>query len=224
MWTRRGREAYACSSLHDVSPCQSLDSATICIDLFSQYNHFAKIFAAIARWLSSAFSAVIAWVKHAFAAAVDWTRDTLPIVYAWLLDAAATASQPVKAHRHAVLLASALIFLGPQIILLPLLILQAVFFMLLAVVGFGVNGIVGGALHILSHCRLAHNVCTGSLAARYQSLCYGGNTPASSIFAIFQSIGMKYHAVTLSHWVLAIIRLLAGFLFVYVVLGMTWLW
>jgi hypothetical protein len=64
----------------------------------------------------------------------------------------------------------------------------------------------------------------GSPAARYQSLCYGGNTPASSLFAILQSIGMKYHTVTLSNWVLATIRLLAGLLFVYVALGMTLWW
>ncbi|KAJ7490642.1 hypothetical protein FB451DRAFT_1220570 [Mycena latifolia] len=171
------------------------------------YDHFANIYAVIIHWISHTSGVVVNWLKNAFAFVGKWAHDTMPVVGAWLADAASTTSQPVKEHRHATLLISALIFLGPQIILLPLLILQGVFLMLLAVLGFGVRGIVGG-----------------SPAARYQSLCYGGNTPASSVFAIFQSIGMKYHQVTLSHWVLAIIRLLAGLLFVYVVLGMIWLW
>lgn len=53
-------------------------------------------------------------------------------------------------------------------------------------------------------------VYVGSRTARHQSLCYGGNTPASSLFAILQSIGMKYHAVTLGSWILATVRLGAG--------------
>ncbi|KAJ7364824.1 hypothetical protein DFH08DRAFT_278070 [Mycena albidolilacea] len=110
-------------------------------------------------------------------------------------------------HPHTALVVSGFIFLGPQILLLPLMIIQAVFLLILAILGFGASGVVGG-----------------SPAARYQSLCYGGNTPASSLFAILQSIGMKYHTVTLSNWVLATIRLLAGLLFVYVALGMTLWW
>ncbi|KAJ7813438.1 hypothetical protein B0H13DRAFT_2141984 [Mycena leptocephala] len=137
---------------------------------------------------------------------MNWAHDAFPVVINWLADAAITASQPLKAHPHAALVVSASIFLGPQILLLPLFILQAVFFLLLTILGFGASGVVGG-----------------SPAARYQSLCYGGNTPASSLFAILQSIGMKYHALTLSNWVVATIRLVAGLVFIYVVLGMT-LW
>ncbi|KAJ7643624.1 hypothetical protein FB45DRAFT_895602 [Roridomyces roridus] len=97
--------------------------------------------------------------------------------------------------------------LGPQILMLPLLIIQAIFLLLLTLLGFSIRGIVAG-----------------SPAASYQSLCYGGNTPAASLFAILQSIGMKYHAVTSGNWVLAVVRLFAGVVFVYVVLGMTVLW
>ncbi|KAJ6583852.1 hypothetical protein DFH09DRAFT_1143667 [Mycena vulgaris] len=173
-------------------------------------NHgdpFGDIYAAVARWISHAFSVVLSWSKNAFTAGLSWARDAMPAIRAWLSDAVTTASQPVEEHPHATLLISGLIFLGPQIFLLPLLILQGVFLILLTILGFGVRGIVGG-----------------SPAAGYQSLCYGGNTPASSIFAALQSVGMKYHTVTLSSWVLAIIRLLAGLVFVYVVLGLTWLW
>ncbi|KAF7364720.1 hypothetical protein MVEN_00341800 [Mycena venus] len=164
-------------------------------------------FTIIARWLSSAWAAIVSWVKKSFTVVKNWTHDKFPAVVAWLADAAASTSQPIKEHPHTALIVSGFVFLGPQVILLPLFILQAIFLLLLTVLGFGARGIVGG-----------------SPAARYQSLAYGGNTPASSLFAILQSIGMKYHTVTLSNWVLAIIRLVAGVVFVYVVLGMTLWW
>ncbi|KAJ7456724.1 hypothetical protein B0H11DRAFT_223198 [Mycena galericulata] len=157
------------------------------------------IIEAIAQWFSDVFTAVVKWLNKAFTATLDWINDNWP-------DAANAAVQPLKEHPRVALLISALIFLGPQILLLPLLILQGVFLLVLTLLGFGVQGIIGG-----------------SPAAGYQSLCYGGNTPAASLFAILQSIGMKYHVVTLGNWVLAIVRLLAGLVFLYVVLGMT-LW
>lgn len=62
----------------------------------------------------------------------------------------------------------------------------------------------------------------GSPAALYQSLCYGGNTPSASLFAILQSIGMKYHAVTLGSWLLAVVRLIAALVFLYVAFFVLW--
>ena len=50
----------------------------------------------------------------------------------------------VKQHPHWSLLVSLLIFLGPWILLLPLFLLQAVFFVILHILGFGVAGITGG--------------------------------------------------------------------------------
>jgi len=155
----------------------------------------------IAHWVSNAWAAVVTWSKKVFAAVMKWAHETIPVVTDWLANAVTSASQPIKEHPHATLIVSASIFLGPQILLLPLLILQGIFLLLLSIIGFGASGIVGG-----------------SLAARYQSLCYGGNTPASSLFAIFQSIGMKYHIVTLSNWILGTIRLLAGLVFIYVMI------
>ncbi|KAJ7738384.1 hypothetical protein B0H16DRAFT_1729960 [Mycena metata] len=164
-------------------------------------------FTAIWGWILKAGAAITSWFKNVFTSVVDWVRETWPSVATWIAEAATGASEPIKAHPHVVLLTSAFIFLGPQILLLPLFILQAIALLLLTVLGFGTRGIVGG-----------------SPAARYQSFCYGGNTPASSLFAILQSIGMKYHTMTLGNWVLALIRLVAGMLFVYVVLGMTLWW
>ncbi|KAJ7028438.1 hypothetical protein C8F04DRAFT_1265971 [Mycena alexandri] len=164
-------------------------------------------FAAIWHWVLKVGPVIASWFKNFFASAVNWGRETWPSVAAWIAEAATSASEPIKAHPHVFLLTSAFIFLGPQILLLPLFILQAIALLFLTVIGFGARGIVGG-----------------SPAARYQSLCYGGNTPASSLFAILQSIGMKYHIITLGNWVLAVVRLLAGMLFVYVVLVMTLGW
>jgi len=161
----------------------------------------------ITHWLSNAWTAIVAWVKQSFTAVMNWIRETYPVVIAWLADAAASASLPIKAHPHATLVVSGLILLGPHVLMLPLFILHAIFLLLLTVLGFGARGIVGG-----------------SPAARYQSMYYGGNTPASSLFAILQSIGMKYQTVTLGNWVLAVIRLGAGIVFVYVVLGISLWW
>ncbi|KAJ7160229.1 hypothetical protein C8R46DRAFT_365386 [Mycena filopes] len=161
-------------------------------------------FTAIWRLVCKAAAAVANWIRGIFATAVNWVRKTWPAVAAWF---ATAVSEPLKAHPHAALVISGLIFLGPQIFLLPLFILHAIALLLLTALGFGVHGVVGG-----------------SPAARYQSLCYGGNTPASSLFAILQSIGTKYNTVTLGNWVLALIRLAVGTLFVYVVLGMSLWW
>ncbi|KAJ7256861.1 hypothetical protein B0H12DRAFT_487245 [Mycena haematopus] len=157
----------------------------------------------IARWVSDVWAIILSCFKDSFSAVMKWTHDTFPVIVAWL----ASASQPIKEHPQSTVIVTGLIFLGPQVFLFPLIAIQAIFLLLLSVVGFGARGIVGG-----------------SAAASYQSLCYGGNTPASSLFAILQSIGMKYHIVTLSNWVLATIRLLAGLVFVYAVLGMILWW
>ncbi|KAF7348145.1 hypothetical protein MSAN_01767400 [Mycena sanguinolenta] len=161
----------------------------------------------IARWISHTWAVLVAWLKDIFSAVVKWTHDTFPVFVAWLGNALSSAAQPIKDHPQTSVIVSGFIFLGPQVLLFPLLIIQAIFLFLLAIIGFRARGIV-----------------RGSLAANYQSLCYGGNTPASSLFAILQSIGMKYHALTLSNWVLAIIRLLAGLIFIYAVLGMIFWW
>ncbi|KAJ7769111.1 hypothetical protein DFH07DRAFT_1058192 [Mycena maculata] len=146
-------------------------------------DRFAKIYKTVVRWISKVFTAFVNWLDKTCTAVLAWIHDD---VGPWLADAAVTASQPLKQHPHAALIISALIFLGPQVFLLPLLLLQGVCLLLLTVLGFGVNGII-----------------RGSPAAGYQSLCYGGNTPTASLFAILQSLGMKYHVVTLGNWFLA---------------------
>ncbi|KAK7048715.1 hypothetical protein R3P38DRAFT_2871094 [Favolaschia claudopus] len=175
--------------------------------LLAEYPVDDDYYTTIVRWLSQAWTAVVAFVKENFNASVKFIKENFPAVLAWLSGAFEYLSQPIKAHPHASLIISAFIFLGPQILLLPLIILHAVFILIFAAIGFGARGIVGG-----------------SPAAQYQSLYYGGNTPAGSLFAIFQSIGMKYHVVTLSHWILACIRLLAGGIFVYVAVGLIHGW
>ncbi|KAJ7214086.1 hypothetical protein GGX14DRAFT_444968 [Mycena pura] len=183
-------------------------------------------FAIIGRWISNASIAVVNWFKRVFADAASWVRDKVPVVVGWLSkawgwvrdtafpvvvlwssEAGAAVDLYLQQHQIVALIAAGAIFLGPEIILLPLVLLQCILYLFLVIIGFGVNGVVGG-----------------SMAAQYQSYCYGGYTPAHSMFAIFQSIGMKYQMVTLSSYIFATFRLLAGVVFIYVILGMTMLW
>ncbi|KAJ6622564.1 hypothetical protein B0H10DRAFT_2013309 [Mycena sp. CBHHK59/15] len=183
-------------------------------DLFSGHSggaekdsQFTNLLKVIAQWVADTFAAIGAWFPRAWAATMQWGAGVASVALAGLCDAGAAVDRPLQAHPLWALACSGMIFLGPQLLILPLLIVQGAFFIVLTFLGFGISGIIGG-----------------SPAALYQSLCYGGNTPASSLFAIMQSLGTQYHAVTLSNWVLAIIRLLAGVVFVYVVLGMTVFW
>jgi hypothetical protein len=50
----------------------------------------------------------------------------------------------VKEHPHAALLKSGSSFLGLQILLMGLFILQALVFLLLTILGFGARGVIGG--------------------------------------------------------------------------------
>ncbi|KAK0504345.1 hypothetical protein EDD18DRAFT_1099542 [Armillaria luteobubalina] len=109
----------------------------------------------------------------------------------------------VKENPRLTLIISIIIFFGPWILLIPLFIIQGAFFLVLTIIGFGVSGIVGG-----------------SPAALYQSLCYGGHTPAASVFAFLQSTGASYNGFTVSNVVLTFIRVLAGLVTVYMILSM----
>ena len=60
---------------------------------------------------------------------------------------------------------------------------------------------------------------TGSPAALYQSLCYGGHTPAASVFAMLQSAGTHYNVVTVPNTLLLVIRLLAAVLATYILIS-----
>ncbi|KAK0445692.1 hypothetical protein EV421DRAFT_284314 [Armillaria borealis] len=109
----------------------------------------------------------------------------------------------LQANPRLTLIISIIIFFGPWILLIPLFIIQGAFFIVLTIIGFGVSGIVGG-----------------SPAALYQSFCYGGHTPAASVFACLQSTGASYNGFTVSNVVLVLIRVLAGLVAVYMILSM----
>lgn len=55
-----------------------------------------------------------------------------------------TKNSPVKQHPYWSLSISLLISFGPWILLLPFFLIQAVFFVILGLLGFGVAGITGG--------------------------------------------------------------------------------
>ncbi|KAJ7069157.1 hypothetical protein C8F01DRAFT_1111704 [Mycena amicta] len=153
------------------------------------------------EWIRNAWTTVVGWSETAFATALEWMKEHWPLVVEGFI----VVTKPLNDHPITALIVSGTIFLGPQILLLPIFLIQLVFLVILAIIGFGTSGIVAG-----------------SPAAAYQSLVYGGMTPAGSMFAIFQSIGMKYNLVTLSNWVFAVVRLVAGSVFVYVLYILFW--
>ncbi|KAK0243861.1 hypothetical protein EDD85DRAFT_177783 [Armillaria nabsnona] len=127
------------------------------------------------------------------------SSGTLEKVLQWIQ----TALVAIQANPRLTLIISIIIFFGPWILLIPLFIIQGAFFIVLTIIGFGVSGIVGG-----------------SPAALYQSFCYGGHTPAASVFACLQSTGASYNGFTVSNVVLTFIRVLAGLVAVYMILSM----
>ncbi|KAF7298546.1 hypothetical protein MIND_00801300 [Mycena indigotica] len=159
-----------------------------------EWEWLHNIWLSIWTWLRNATFHVWAWMQRAWANSLAWLKEHVPA----LLELWGVVTQPLNDNPAVTLLVSGAIFLGPQVLLLPIFLVQLLFYGILTLFGFGLHGIV-----------------RGSPAAAYQSLAYGGNTPAGSLFAIFQSIGMKYNAVTLSSWVFASVRLLAGAVFVY---------
>ncbi|KAJ7431942.1 hypothetical protein B0H11DRAFT_2128192 [Mycena galericulata] len=129
------------------------------------------------------------YLLHAFKAFVKWNRQKLPIIAAWLLRTdVGKVLELTRANRKTVLIASALVFMAPGLLLLPVVILRAL--------GFGFLGIR-----------------QGSPAAAYQSRVYRGRTPAYSPFSGMQSAGMKMSPEM--ELVLNAISLSAGLLFVF---------
>jgi len=104
------------------------------------------------------------------------------------------ANEPLTQHPYWSLFISLLVFLGPWILLLPLFLIQTV----ISLVGFGAAGIT---------------------AASFQSIVYGGHTPSASLFAMLQSIGMRYNVGTISNGVLLVMRVIAGVVAAYIVFG-----
>ncbi|KAF8073999.1 hypothetical protein FPV67DRAFT_1650734 [Lyophyllum atratum] len=188
---------------------------------------FSKLFAQLGHFIAENLNKVADWlVSVAFPQLGHFIAENSAKVADWLISVAHAANEPcelvilvpgdpglgsaklirrlppVKQHPYTALSISFFIFLGPWILLLPLFLMQAFFFVVLSVLGFGLSGIVGG-----------------SPAALYQSLCYGGHTPSSSIFAMLQSSGTHYNVGTVSSPVLLGIRVVAGVVGLYVLIA-----
>nr|GAT52972.1 predicted protein [Mycena chlorophos] len=153
-----------------------------------------RICRAAGHLLGHAASLALASLTGAAQTAQEWWKEHWPLV----VEAVGRAAGAVNDRPLAFVLISGAIFLGPQILLIPLIALHLLFLFLLALIGFGTRGIIAG-----------------SLAAWYQSVYYGGHTLAGSLFSIFQSMGMKYNVLTLGNPVLIGIRLVAGVVFIY---------
>ncbi|RDB14653.1 hypothetical protein Hypma_016409 [Hypsizygus marmoreus] len=151
---------------------------------------------------TSLIDAIIQWLGKAFTQLEHLLGEGYHKSAEWFLSVIDAANEPLKQHPYVALFFATLIFLGPWILLLPLFLLQAFFFVILYILGFGLSGIIGG-----------------SPAALYQSFCYGGDTPSSSMFAMLQSTGTHYNVGTTSNGLLLTIRLLAGVFGVYVLVA-----
>ncbi|KAF8228796.1 hypothetical protein L208DRAFT_1379211 [Tricholoma matsutake] len=161
------------------------DSGYDIIDSIIQW--FARIFAPLRSWFAELFSKFGSFVTEEY-------RKSLT----FLLDVVHAANGLLKQHPYWSLSISLLISFGPWILLLPFFLIQAVFFVILGLLGFGVAGITG---------------------ALYQSFCYGGHTPADSLFAVLQSTGTHYNVGTASNWFLLIVRVFAGVMAAYILFG-----
>jgi len=156
----------------------------------------------IVQWFVRAFEQLWSRLSKLFSKLGPFVVEEYHKTLAFFLDVAHAANEPLKQNPYLALFISMLVFIGPWILLLPLFLIQIVFFLVLSILGFGVAGITGG-----------------SPAALYQSLCYGGHTPAGSVFAMLQSTGTGYNVGTASNWVLAVIRIISGMVAAYVLFG-----
>ncbi|KAG5646029.1 hypothetical protein DXG03_004631 [Asterophora parasitica] len=172
------------------------------------------------EWILPIFYTTIEWLKEAgpklgtflghsrSEPALMWHAWELEVHFLitgykeWILPVLHAANKPLQKNPYAALFIAFLIFLGPWILLVPLFLLQSFVFIVLHALGFGISGITGG-----------------SPAALYQSFCFGGHTPANSVFAMLQSMGTYYNVGTVSNMVLVVIRLVAGAIGLYVLFG-----
>ncbi|KAG7445592.1 uncharacterized protein BT62DRAFT_932734 [Guyanagaster necrorhizus] len=102
------------------------------------------------------------------------------------------------------------IFIGPWIILIPLilimtplLLIQEVLVLILTILGFTVSGITGS-----------------TPAALFHSFCYDAGTPAGSMFAYLQTVGAAYQVNTTTNPVLLVVKVVAGVVAVYIIVWM----
>ncbi|KAJ6616679.1 hypothetical protein B0H10DRAFT_2219338 [Mycena sp. CBHHK59/15] len=167
--------------------------------LFGAYSGGVKV---ILQRLADTFAAPGASLSSMCSAVVQLAADAAPVVLTSLHDAGAAFNRLLQEDppRTLGIVCSGVIFICPQIFLLPILIIRAAFSAVLTLIGFGIGGIVGG-----------------SLAASYQSRHYGGYTPAASHFADMQSLGMQSDGLVML--MLGVVRLLAGVVFLGFVLG-----
>ncbi|KAF7364809.1 hypothetical protein MVEN_00351000 [Mycena venus] len=149
----------------------------------------------ISPWVPDAVASTVVWFKESFTTVV---KLTYTIAKALFTVVNTSISHYVEEDPQTALVVSALVFFGPDILLLP-------FSIFLRIFGFGGSGIIGG-----------------SPAARYQSQIYGGNTPSGSLFSFLQSMGMRYDFMTTRSRLLMMIRWLAGWVFIHTVCHIVW--
>jgi len=167
-------------------------------------NFICERFNAINNWIVSVWPDVVAWFTKVSEQISEFVTTEYPVVVEFTANALRWVDGWVSPHPWIVFAISMTVFIGPWILLLPLLFLQILFGAFLGILGFGVAGIIGG-----------------SPAASFQSAYYGGMTPAGGLFSMFQSLGAHYHVATLNP-LLLIIRVVAAVFSLFVLFRYIW--
>ncbi|KAK0221502.1 hypothetical protein IW262DRAFT_1374306 [Armillaria fumosa] len=117
----------------------------------------------------------------------------------------------LQANPRLALFISITIFIGPWIILVPLILIlapliliQEAYVLVLTVLGFNVSGIA-----------------CGSPATLFHSFCYDEDTTPGSLFAYLQTAGEIYQVNTARNPFLLVIRVVAWVVAVYIIVSMT---
>ncbi|KAK0243860.1 hypothetical protein EDD85DRAFT_177713 [Armillaria nabsnona] len=176
--------------------------------------HSNKTWEEILKWIKTAMSVISDIFVNVFkdyACAFQWfsrylinTKDILINQVFYPLGTI------LQANPRLALFISIIIFIGPWIILAPvililapLILIQEAYVLVLTVLGFNVSGIT-----------------CGSPTALFHSFCYDEDTTPGSLFAYLQTAGATYQVNTARNPVLLVVRVVAWVVFVYIIVSM----
>ncbi|KAJ7575159.1 hypothetical protein C8J56DRAFT_901611 [Mycena floridula] len=121
-------------------------------------------------------------------------------IQTWVIQSIHNVDLTFQRNPATTLVVASFIFLGPYLFLIPLIIFQAISFLILYTLGLLFTVIAGG-----------------NPKSMYDMFCLGPHTPSASFLAFLQSTGAKYNEWTGRSWMLAVLRVAAGAVGAYVV-------
>ncbi|KAK0445693.1 hypothetical protein EV421DRAFT_284407 [Armillaria borealis] len=168
----------------------------------------------ILKWIKIAMSVISDIFVNVFkdyACAFQWLLGCLVSTKDFLINQVFYPLGTIlQANPRLALFISIIIFIGPWIILIPLILIlaplvliQEVYVLVLTVLGFSVSGIT-----------------CGSPTALFHSFCYDEDTTPGALFAYLQTAGATYQVSTARNPVLLVIRVVAWVVVVYIIVSM----